>query len=792
MKKQMRICLPLILLLCLLLPVRSSQAATQVPVLAFYYAWFDETTWTSGQATDLPAEPYRSADRAVIERHVTQAQNAGINGFVQSWYGPQVENNQTETNFRMLLDIGATRGFQAAVHFETQGPFFPDMGSVIHGLQTLLTTHAQHPAYLRYQGKPVIFFWRQQRFSVDQWVNIRNQLDPNRSTLWIAEGVDVAYQAVFDGHHLYSVAWAASPADQLAKWGNRIRDYAAQNNVERLWVATAMPGYNDTNLPRSDAFAVARRGGAYYRETWQGAIASQPHMLIITSFNEWLEGTQLEPSASYGNLYLDITRELVTGSPPPTVAHVASTATETEAFNAPANIPAAQTPDGPYIAVENITNVREAPTTTAPRLGTLAAGSNVSVIGKTAAGDWWQIDFEVATNGVGWISADVVAFFGDADAVPVVEVDVAAEEPAVNVAEATEAADSEAIADEEIEPLASPVEEVEALPDAPAEEAAAPAEESNAPAEAEAEPVETLGDSLPAETAPGESTAALAEVTEPEVAEQATAEAAAALPSVIAAGRVNIRSGPGLDFEQIGQLPNGTEATVIGRDTDSVWWQIVVADAPDGYGWVADQVVEFVGDTAGVPLSNNLPVIVVGEVRATGPINVRSEPAIDGNLLGGLYLDETAPVLAISPDETWWQIAFDSESGTGWVSAEFVEFTGVLTTVPIFGIGTVTPTPTTTPTPTPVTPSATPTENWPPTYAPTATSVYEATSAALLAERTPVPDSPMATPSPGGDEAASTTNPTNWIWQEWPWGIFAGVLIVLIVGYQFLRRRMVR
>ncbi len=94
-------------------PDASAQASP--PVLAFYYAWFDQNTWTSGQSVDLPAEFYTSADRATIERHVSQAQSAGIDAFVQSWYGPQEANNQTETNFRTLLEIAQATGFKAAV-----------------------------------------------------------------------------------------------------------------------------------------------------------------------------------------------------------------------------------------------------------------------------------------------------------------------------------------------------------------------------------------------------------------------------------------------------------------------------------------------------------------------------------------------------------------------------------------------------------------------------------------------------------------------------------------------------
>jgi len=281
------------------------------PVLAFYYAWFDENTWRSGQSADMPVQPYRSADPATIARQVVQAQNAGINAFVQSWYGPQIENNQTETNFQILLDAAQQSGFKAAVDFEVTGPFFPDVGAVQNALAVLLATHVNHPAYFRYQGKPVIFFWRQQRFSAQTWAQIRQAVDPAHNTIWIAEGTDLSYQSVFDGNHLYSIAWAANVATELNKWKPRLQKIESSGGSSKLWVATAMPGYDDTNLFRADSRRRDRAGGAFYRETWQAARNSRPDMIIITSFNEWLEGSQIEPSVSYGDFYLNLTRELV-------------------------------------------------------------------------------------------------------------------------------------------------------------------------------------------------------------------------------------------------------------------------------------------------------------------------------------------------------------------------------------------------------------------------------------------------------------------------------------------------
>ena len=734
----------------LLRPATPPAVAQEPPlVLAFYYAWFDQNTWSSGQSVDLPAQPYNSTDPAVIERHVAQAQGAGIDALVQSWYGPQVENNQTETNFRTLLDIAAARGFKAAVDLEVTSPFLGSSGAVSQALGTLIATHAQHPAYLRYQGKPVIFFWRQQQYSVETWAGIRSQVDPNHDTVWIAEGTDLAYQSVFDGHHLYNIAWAGSPADQLARWGDRVRSYEAENQVDRLWVATAMPGYNDTNLPRSNAFAVSRQGGDYLRTTWRGAIASQPDMVIITSFNEWLEGTQLEPSASYGNLYLDVTREMVTelrGSPPPEPAplQVASQpaqdsgapASEVESQSTPAEVAAAQSqpPDGPYIETAAITNVRSGPDTDFETVGRLDAGQTASVIGRTEAADWWLVEFTPAPEGQGWVSGEVVEFVGEVADVPVVEPETAPVET-----EATAASEGETEAESE-----------EAVDAASTEEAV---------------------------------------IEEP----TATATPAESAVIIVPEGGVNVRSGPSLEADLLGRLDEDTEVAVIGTDQTGDWWEIAFEAGPNGRGWVAAIVVELEGDLDSLPVVEATeetadesitptPTVprVAGSIEASDAINVRDEPSLDGTVVGALYQGETADVLAVSEDGDWWLVEFvGGPDDQAWVAGEFVEFEGDLATVPIFGLGTPTPTASATPDAT-ITPTPTLLPLEQPTFAPTATSIYDATSAALLAAR--------GTPDPSLLEPGDNDN-DSFGWSDLPWGILSLVVIAGFFWYQFVLRR---
>jgi uncharacterized protein YgiM (DUF1202 family) len=60
---------------------------------------------------------------------------------------------------------------------------------------------------------------------------------------------------------------------------------------------------------------------------------------------------------------------------------------------------------------------------------------------------------------------------------------------------------------------------------------------------------------------------------------------------------VNVRSGPGLGYVQLGMLAAGQTAPVTGRSSDGQWWQISFAGRR---GWVFAQVVAFSGDESAV------------------------------------------------------------------------------------------------------------------------------------------------------------------------------------------------
>lgn len=74
-------------------------------------------------------------------------------------------------------------------------------------------------------------------------------------------------------------------------------------------------------------------------------------------------------------------------------------------------------------------------------------------------------------------------------------------------------------------------------------------------------------------------------------------------PSLTTRTDLNVRGGPGIEYDLLGLLPSGTEAEIIGRDPTQQWWQIRFNPAADGRGWVAaDAAFSTATGVANVPV----------------------------------------------------------------------------------------------------------------------------------------------------------------------------------------------
>lgn len=548
------------------LPAGEAQSSRDPLVFAFYYTWFDENTWTYDKLSDLPAQTYVSRDRAVMGRHIDEAKRAGIDAFLVAWYGP--ENNQTEPNLAALLEEAAARDFKIGILFETDSPFLGGASSIVGALQHAGASHMNHPAYVRVDGRPVVFFWRPHIYDTSTWQTIRNQADAGYGQIWISEGVNTQFLSVFDGHHLYSNTWNP-PADLTytnQKFANLVQSAREQFGGQKYWVSTVMPGYDDTRIRPGYGFAKDREGGAYYVRSWQAAIASNPNWIVINSFNEWPEGSYIEPSAAHGDHYINLTAEwsgqyksggaqtVAASAPAPQLE--APAAEPAQPTQAPTPVPTpTPAPDGPTAYVlASLLNVRAGPSTDTALVAQVPQGEALPVVDGQP--EWWQILW----NGQrGWVYAPLVETAliellpESATDVTVAMADTTAELSVVDGAEDTSlGATSETVAPIAPPPTVAQMRSAQASPTVPSPAVTATA--------------------VPSETAVV-------------VSRSGTGATATVLVSLL-----NVRSAPSTEAPVLVRLAADTSLPVTGIDPAQPEW--VQVDAGTSRGWVYAELVE--------------------------------------------------------------------------------------------------------------------------------------------------------------------------------------------------------
>ena len=99
-----------------LLVAAPSAAATTQPdrLFAYYYIWFNAGSWNRAKIDYPLLGRYSSDDRGVMERHVSWAKRAGIDGFIVSWKSTPVLNRRLER----LVEVADAEDFKLLVIYQ--------------------------------------------------------------------------------------------------------------------------------------------------------------------------------------------------------------------------------------------------------------------------------------------------------------------------------------------------------------------------------------------------------------------------------------------------------------------------------------------------------------------------------------------------------------------------------------------------------------------------------------------------------------------------------------------------
>ncbi len=279
-------------------------------VWAFYYPWYQSLDWNSRELPDHPTPTYRSNDPAAISRQIDQAKGAGIDGFIASWWGPE---SIEDRNLKAVLPIALQKNFKIAFYFETLDHNRARPPAQIYDwLAYLISTYRDDPAVMKVDGEPVIALYNSGLVPLATWRDLLDRLHAQGDdATYISMGYDVSSLDLFNGMHNYAVFNVNNLAQTEAAIGQATRYYPllADPPAPKIWAATVQPGYDDRRIPGRAGQVQERKGGAFYRSTFEAALASQPDWIFITTWNEWWENTSIEPGQLYGDQYLQITRE---------------------------------------------------------------------------------------------------------------------------------------------------------------------------------------------------------------------------------------------------------------------------------------------------------------------------------------------------------------------------------------------------------------------------------------------------------------------------------------------------
>ena len=264
------------------------------------------------------------------------SQELGIDTWICSWWGPESwedETLQTVVLPTLSKDSAERPAIDFCLLYESAGllDFDPERGiEFTPALTSRFRAHFKyiagkyfaHPAYRRIEGKPVVYLYLSRTFSrdfADAIAEIRQTVSELGYSMFLI-GDEVYWGepnreriALFDGITAYNMHGPPRFAnlgdyeefvDECRLTYMRYRVVAAE--VGTHFIPGIMPGFDATGTVGGEGYYVIPRdlhpGSSEtvlesMRRMALPLIDPKLKLITLTSFNEWHEGTQLEPSA---------------------------------------------------------------------------------------------------------------------------------------------------------------------------------------------------------------------------------------------------------------------------------------------------------------------------------------------------------------------------------------------------------------------------------------------------------------------------------------------------------------
>ena len=267
---------------------------------AFYYPWFPETWTVNGAHVSYnPTLGYYGTTQSAIQAaHIGALDYAGFNAAISSWWG---QGHYSDTRLKALMAQTSTLGspLKWAVYYEVEGSSNPTAAQLASDLTYIRDNLASSPAYLKVNGRFVVFVYN----ADDLTCEVADRWEQANALAGGGAYVDLKVMTGYktcptqpDSWHQYAPA--------VAKDSQSGYSFAVSPGFWRADEATARLGRDLTRFKTDVASMVASNA------PWQ----------LVTTFNEWGEGTATESAAEWSSAsgygaYLDALHDAFGGAP---------------------------------------------------------------------------------------------------------------------------------------------------------------------------------------------------------------------------------------------------------------------------------------------------------------------------------------------------------------------------------------------------------------------------------------------------------------------------------------------
>lgn len=253
--------------------------------------------------------PYASRDKDVIEYHLLLMKYSGIDGIIIDWYGIHDVNDYAsiKTNTEAVVDMLDEAGLEFAIAYEdrtlasvvSSGTASSKVDAAINDMNYLKNKFFSNSQYIKISQQPLLMVFGPIELQTEsEWTTVFGALNPKPKflTLWNESG-DAGVNA--SGEY----SWVYKNNSYLDNfYNNRL-------NSLNLAMGSAYPGFMDFyqqgGWGQSLGWTIDHRDGATLDETLLKARNAGVNYLQLVTWNDFGEGTIIEPTFEFGNSYLE-------------------------------------------------------------------------------------------------------------------------------------------------------------------------------------------------------------------------------------------------------------------------------------------------------------------------------------------------------------------------------------------------------------------------------------------------------------------------------------------------------